>query len=441
MDENLVTVKINENPIINLEITTYKNEANVNFLQSKGEKGEQGVPGVKGNDGITPDTDSFVNKSTTINNKALNSNIILTTTDINESTDKRYCTDTQKTIISNTSGINTGDETANTIKTKLGITTLSGSNTGDQDLSGFVVKTTTVNNKALSANVALTTADIADSTDKRYCTDAQKTSYDAAIANSHSHTNTTALNNIVNTGDGTQYLANDGTYKIISAGGLSYTAENVANKVTSLVDADNTPIVFTDDTQYPSAKAVSEGLDIATGALFDALFGYLTAEYMRKSFYYSNLVAYTLANVTSAQHIFGKGVALDANTLYRFRAVYHIGTGINTHTTSHGFAVTNTLVSCNYIARATSADLNTISTNINTVFVSGIDSKVLNATSSSATTIIQLEGTIRTNLETVLQPQIAFSDAPGATCQTYPGSFIELIPIGASTDVSSGTWS
>ena len=36
------------------------------------------------------------------------------------------------------SGVNTGDETESTIKTKLGITTLSGSNTGDQDLSGLV---------------------------------------------------------------------------------------------------------------------------------------------------------------------------------------------------------------------------------------------------------------------------------------------------------------
>jgi uncharacterized protein (TIGR02145 family) len=37
------------------------------------------------------------------------------------------------TKLSTLSGINTGDETASTIKSKLGITTLSGSNTGDQD--------------------------------------------------------------------------------------------------------------------------------------------------------------------------------------------------------------------------------------------------------------------------------------------------------------------
>ena len=41
------------------------------------------------------------------------------------------------TALNNVSGTNTGDETASTIKSKLGITTLSGSNTGDQDLSGL----------------------------------------------------------------------------------------------------------------------------------------------------------------------------------------------------------------------------------------------------------------------------------------------------------------
>jgi hypothetical protein len=57
-----------------------------------------------------------------------------TTADIADSSDKRYCTDAQKTVIGNTSGTNSGDETASGIKTKLGITTLSGSNTGDQTL-------------------------------------------------------------------------------------------------------------------------------------------------------------------------------------------------------------------------------------------------------------------------------------------------------------------
>ena len=54
------------------------------------------------------------------------------TADIAPSTDRNYVTDVQSGVISNTSGINTGDETTSSIKSKLGITTLSGSNTGDQ---------------------------------------------------------------------------------------------------------------------------------------------------------------------------------------------------------------------------------------------------------------------------------------------------------------------
>lgn len=95
-----------------------------------------------------------------------------TTAEISDTLNKRYVTDANLTTIGNQSGTNTGDETTATIKSKLGITTLSGSNTGDQDLSGLVPNTRTVNTKALSSDVTLTTADIADSTDKRYVTDA-----------------------------------------------------------------------------------------------------------------------------------------------------------------------------------------------------------------------------------------------------------------------------
>jgi hypothetical protein len=47
-------------------------------------------------------------------------------------TGSRLITSAEGTILSNTSGVNSGDETVTTIKTKLGITTLSGSNTGDE---------------------------------------------------------------------------------------------------------------------------------------------------------------------------------------------------------------------------------------------------------------------------------------------------------------------
>ena len=58
----------------------------------------------------------------------------------------------------NLSGTNTGDETATTIKTKLGITTLSGSNTGDQtiQLVGDVTGTGTGSFAAVLANTSVT---------------------------------------------------------------------------------------------------------------------------------------------------------------------------------------------------------------------------------------------------------------------------------------------
>lgn len=61
-----------------------------------------------------------------------------TTADIADSTDRRYTTDAQRTVVQNTSGINTGD----------------------QDLSGLVPKTTTVNGHLLSVNVTVTATDV-----------------------------------------------------------------------------------------------------------------------------------------------------------------------------------------------------------------------------------------------------------------------------------------
>ena len=113
-----------------------------------------------------------------------------TTADISPSTDRNYVTDAQKSgVLSNTSGINTGDETSTTIKTKLGITTLSGINTGDQVLptlsslgavagnaiiTGATKTKITYDSKGLvTAGADATTADISPSSNRNYVTDVQ----------------------------------------------------------------------------------------------------------------------------------------------------------------------------------------------------------------------------------------------------------------------------
>lgn len=76
-----------------------------------------------------------------------------TTADIAPSTDRNYVTDAQKSgVLSNTSGINTGDETGSTIKSKLSITTLSGSNTGDQLLPTLVSLGAVSNARTITIN-------------------------------------------------------------------------------------------------------------------------------------------------------------------------------------------------------------------------------------------------------------------------------------------------
>lgn len=72
----------------------------------------------------------------------------------------RLITSAESTLLGNTSGTNTGDETDTTIKTKLGITTLSGSNTGDQDLSGYQSTLTATNLKTLVDTFTTTTTPI-----------------------------------------------------------------------------------------------------------------------------------------------------------------------------------------------------------------------------------------------------------------------------------------
>ena len=126
------------------------------------------------------------------------------------------------------------------IKTILGITTLSGSNTGDQDLSGLVVKNTTIvgatktkityDAKGLvTSGVDATTADIADTLNKRYITDAQLT----VVSNTSG----------TNTGDN----ATNSQYSGLAASKqdvLGFTPENETNKTSTVVGNETSEAYF-----------------------------------------------------------------------------------------------------------------------------------------------------------------------------------------------------
>ena len=63
----------------------------------------------------------FVPSSRTINGLDLSANRTLTTANINDSTNNRYVTDANLTVLGNTSNTNTGDETQASILSKLGV--------------------------------------------------------------------------------------------------------------------------------------------------------------------------------------------------------------------------------------------------------------------------------------------------------------------------------
>lgn len=61
---------------------------------------------------LVSDLAAKVPATRTVNGQALSANVTLTTADVADSTNKRYVTDAQSTVLGNASGTNTGDETA-----------------------------------------------------------------------------------------------------------------------------------------------------------------------------------------------------------------------------------------------------------------------------------------------------------------------------------------
>jgi len=238
-----------------------------------------GITTLSGSNTGDQDLSGLVTKTTTINSQALSSNINLTTSDITDSTNKRYVTDSQLSVIGNTSGINTGD----------------------QDLSGLVVKNTaivgatktkiTYDTKGLvTSGEDATTADIADTLNKRYITDAQLT----VISNTSG----------TNTGDN----ATNSQYSGLAASKqdvLGFTPENLANKSTN-VNTDQTS-----DTKYPSVKSVYDWATIVfttTSAvatqITTALVGYATQSWVNSQGFITSVIGslgYTPENEANKQ--------------------------------------------------------------------------------------------------------------------------------------------
>lgn len=153
---------------------------------------------------------------------------------------------------------------------------------------------------------------------------------------------------------------------------------------------------------------------------------------------------FTLSNSNLDQNAFPSACdefTLSSNKTYFFKGKYLLSTGTTTHTTAMNWIVSSGLAitSMEYVASIFSSALNTISTASSRVQISGIGSKVLNATSTAATTTIEFEGVLRCTTGGKLTPQLKFSAAPGGTNQMKIGSFIEFTEIGSDIIQTVGT--
>jgi len=155
---------------------------------------------------------------------------------------------------------------------------------------------------------------------------------------------------------------------------------------------------------------------------------------------------FTLAAASGVQPCFPSGndvLSVLANTTYFFDGQYILNTGATTHTTALAFALAGgaSVTSFEYTAELWSAAANTISTSISNTHVSGVASKVLNATSTAVYTLIRFQGVARINAGGTITPQINFSANPTGTNLMKVGSFIRFRQIGAGNIAAAGPWS
>lgn len=199
---------------------------------------------------------------------------------------------------------------------------------------------------------------------------------------------------------------------------------------------------------FPAADGINRQALITDGA------GGFNFAHAGGALYYRLDSDRALANLNTAQDVFGVGVSLAASTVYEFEGVYILArpsAAFTTHGAGIGFAeIGLTVNNISYLANGlftTSSGivapdvLQHISTTANTSVANSI---AYGGTSYPLSLRLIVKGTISTNAAGSLKPQITFTAAPGSS-QVYAvksGSYFKIWPIGsAGSNSSAGTWS
>lgn len=180
---SLFVCKINSKGILPTETSNWLCIAEKGQDGADGEPGEPGLPGKDGIDGVNgvDGKDGADGISPTITSSKIGKTTTLTITDANGTT--------TATILDGADGMGAGDMLASVYDTQ----------GKAQDIFNYVdekvANIPSFDNKEVLENVT-----------------------QEVIDNSHNHNNKTVLDGIINTGDGTKYLSDDGTYKTVESG-------------------------------------------------------------------------------------------------------------------------------------------------------------------------------------------------------------------------------
>ena len=382
-------------------------------------------------------TDKFVTPNTFANASKWGTkqdSLGYTAEDVSNKTSTITGNETSTTLYSTIKGI-VDYFSATKIKSILGISTLSGSNTGDQDLSGLVPITRTVNSKALSSNITLTTTDISDITNKRYVTDANLTT----IGNQSGS----------NTGDETATRI-----ATINHGTSAKTTLVDADEITGQDSASSFSLIrVTCLNLYNYLKTKFDSVYTTTSAvatqITTALSGYATTSYVNsqgfitnvvtslgytpeiKSFRIMNSTAYTdLVGGSGLRTMFGISATAKANTAYEFECEFTLSSiSASSGTFSFGILGTAGIASIMYNAFATK---NTALTNAQLMSFTVTTASILSVSNTASVARAVVKGTFRTNATpgTIIP---AYAVSVNANPVTDVNSFFKITEIGADT--------
>lgn len=183
------------------------------------------------------------------------------------------------------------------------------------------------------------------------------------------------------------------------------------------------------DTRYALAGHSHAGTT-PTGAFSDLQFSLLQS-------------AFTLAAASGVQAALPAAqdtFTMAANSTYRVTGRFLIATGTTTHTTAMAWSTAASITSFEYLTNVWSAAANTIATAQSSCHVTGVASKVLNATSTAARTVIEFDGIIVTSSGGSITPQINFSANPTGTNQMLRGSYVAFERLGSDAMTVAGGW-